>query len=285
MAAVISTLNYFSPPADNSRPWTSTSYTYNPNEDESLPASERGRNWTTSIQRLPIYNLRGTPREHTTSINNEGFQYLKHTTNEKDFKDDLEKLKGYYEESVELVKSVTGASRAVVFDHTMRRQMTVPTPNTPSTRQPVPFVHVDQTPEAAVNRVKLHLPADDVPTLLSKRFQIINLWRPIANPASAYPLALCDYTTVNPQTDLVPSTLKYPDREGETFSVKFNEKHKWYYLKDMTPDEAVLIKCYDSIDDGKTASFTPHTSFEDPTTPKDAPPRQSIELRLLVFYD
>jgi hypothetical protein len=284
MTAVISTLNYFTPPADGSRPWNDINHSYSPNEDH-LPPSERGRNWTTSIQSLPIHNLRGGPRESTVSLDKEGFQYLKATTNEKEFKDDVEALGKYYEESVELVKSVTGASRAVVFDHTIRRQPAVPTPNTPSTRQPVAIVHVDQTPEAATNRVKRHLPPADVPTLLSKRFQIINLWRPISHPASAHPLALCDYTTVNPQTDLIPSTLKYPDRDGETFAVKFNEKHKWYYLKDMTPDEAVLIKCYDSVDDGKTASFTPHTAFVDPTTPKDAPLRQSIELRLLVFYD
>ena len=112
----------------------------------------------------------------------------------------------------------------------------------PTKRQPVPLVHVDQTPEAAENRVRLHLPAEDVPKLLAGRFQIINLWRPIAHPAWDWPLALCDYGTVNQKTDLIRSTLKYPDRDGETFGVKFNEAHRWKYLKGMAPEEGVLIK-------------------------------------------
>ena len=41
----------------------------------------------------------------------------------------------------------------------------------------------------------------------------------------------------------------------------------------------------DSINDGSVAVLTPHTAFADPTTPPDAPLRQSIEIRALVFYD
>lgn len=106
--------------------------------------------------------------------------------------------------------------------------------------------HVDQTPESAERRVKMHLPEADVPALLSKRYQIINLWRPIGVPAWQLPLALCDFqTVVNSSTkegDFVPTTLKYKDRDGETMSVRYNEDHKWKYLKGMTPDELVLIK-------------------------------------------
>ena len=46
--------------------------------------------------------------------------------------------------------------------------------------------------------------------------------------------------------------------------------------------EAILIKCYDSAQD--KARFTAHTAFEDPTTPADVLPRESIELRTLVFH-
>ncbi|KAG7091359.1 hypothetical protein E1B28_010401 [Marasmius oreades] len=53
----------------------------------------------------------------------------------------------------------------------------------------------------------------------------------------------------------------------------------------MTPEEFVLFKCYDSVEDGSVAVSTPHTAFEDPTTVAGTPPWQSIELRALVFYD
>jgi hypothetical protein len=48
-------------------------------------------------------------------------------------------------------------------------------------------------------------------------------------------------------------------------------------------NEAVLLKCYDSKDDGR-ARFTAHTSFDDPNSPPKAAPRESIEVRALVFW-
>ena len=101
--------------------------------------------------------------------------------------------------------------------------------------------HVDQTNKSSVARVHRHLPAADVPKLLRGRFQIINLWRPIANPAIDWPLALCDYRSVA-QNDGFPVALIYPDYEGETLGIKYNPNHKWKYLHGMTPDEVVLIK-------------------------------------------
>ena len=106
----------------------------------------------------------------------------------------------------------------------------------------MPSVHVDQTTASASARVHRHLPAEDVPALLERRFQIINLWRPIGRPAYDWPLALCDYRSIDPNADLVPTDLVYPDRKGETNSVRFNPNHKWKYLRGMTPEEFVLIK-------------------------------------------
>jgi hypothetical protein len=51
----------------------------------------------------------------------------------------------------------------------------------------------------------------------------------------------------------------------------------------MLAEEALLLKCYDSSTDGR-ARFAPHTAFTDPGTPADAPPRESIEIRSLVFH-
>jgi len=51
----------------------------------------------------------------------------------------------------------------------------------------------------------------------------------------------------------------------------------------MTADEAVLLKCYDSATDGRTR-FGPHTASPIRPTPADRRPRESIELRTLVFH-
>ncbi|BAL75093.1 hypothetical protein S23_18790 [Bradyrhizobium cosmicum] len=87
-------------------------------------------------------------------------------------------------------------------------------------RQPATRVHVDQTAVSGANRVREHLP-DEAEELLKGRVQMINLWRPIRGPLRDSPLAMADGTSVAPD-DLVASDLIYPNRRGETYSVKYN---------------------------------------------------------------
>ncbi|KZV75233.1 hypothetical protein PENSPDRAFT_748617 [Peniophora sp. CONT] len=273
--SVSTTLVYFVPPEDGSKP-----YQYI-NADPTTGV--RDKNFGREDKIVQIENLRG--REDSVSLDKNGFHFFRHPAKHTTFANDQEIQDEYYPESAEFIKQVTGASRVVFFDHTVRRHYAVKTEDTPDKRQPVQGVHVDQTPASAAARVHRHLPAEDVDGLLAKRFQIINLWRPIHHAAYDFPLALCDYSTVDAHKDLVPTALKYPDRDGETFGVKYNPAHGWKYVRGLTPEEGVLIKCFDSIQDGTVAVLTPHTAFVDPTTPADAPRRESIELRALVFYD
>ncbi|KLO11921.1 hypothetical protein SCHPADRAFT_941654 [Schizopora paradoxa] len=212
---------------------------------------ERTKNYTQIPVKMDIENLRG--KEDSVSLDTAGFQFVKAPAKHTSFASDDE---------------IQVESHLFIL-----------------TRQPVGGVHVDQTEASAIARVRKHLPAAEVDELLKHRFQIINLWRPISHPALDHPLALCDFRTVDAKTDLVPGVLKYPDSEGETFVVKHNPAHKWKYVRGMGPDELVLIKCFDSTKDGGVAIYTPHTAFEDPTSPLDAPLRESIELRFLVFYE
>jgi len=272
---VFAKLIYFLPPTDGSRPYTNT------NIDPST--GERGKNWVQEEHTVEIEDLRG--KEDSVTLDTAGFQFAKKATKHKSFTNDDDIKKEYYPESIELIQELTGASKVVLFDHTIRRNRPSDTEDTPEKRRPVSQVHVDQTPAAAEARVHRHMPASEVKSLLEHRYQIINLWRPINNPALDFPLAMCNYASVNAEKDLVPVRLLYPDREGETFGVKYSPEHRWKYVRGLTTDEVVLIKCFDSVQDGSVAVFTPHTGFQDPTTPKDAPLRQSIELRALVFYD
>ncbi|KAI0810786.1 hypothetical protein BC629DRAFT_1589543 [Irpex lacteus] len=274
-STVIATLNYFTPPADGSKPYIDI------NVDPS--SGRRGQNWEKEPHELEIENIRGKEGEYT--LDNAGFQLFRHPQTYTSFANDEEILREYYPESVELVKRLTGASRIQPFDHTIRRRRPDQLDDSPDTRQPVTWVHVDQTAASSVARVHHHLPAEDVPELLKHRFQIINLWRPIKHTAWDWPLAFCDFRSIDVQKDLIPTDLVYPDRKGETLSVKFNPGHRWKYLKGMEPDKFALIKCFDSRNDGKTAILTPHTAFDDITKPEDVPWRESIELRLLVFYE
>lgn len=275
MSSTTAKLTYFSPPSDGSRPFSHI------NVD--AQTGVRRKNWIEQVHQMQIENIRG--KEDSVSLDTAGFQFYKRPAKHTAFTDDAQIEKEYYPESIELIKELTGASRAVIFDHTIRRRRPGETEDTPQKRQPVAQVHVDQTTASSIARVHRHLPPADAPSLLKRRFQIINLWRPISHAALDWPLALCDYRSLDGKKDLHPLALIYPDREGETFAVSHNPEHKWKYLRGMEPDDIVLIKCFDSVQDGTMAIYAPHTGFEDPTTPADAPLRESIELRALVFYD
>ena len=100
--------------------------------------------------------------------------------------------------------------------------------------------------------------------------------------ARDWPLALADAGSIDP-ADLLPSTLIFPHRHGETYALAHNPAQRWYYIPDLGVDETLLIKCWDT--DEAVARFAPHTGFADPTTPAGTPPRESIEFRTIAFFD
>jgi hypothetical protein len=216
------------------------------------------------------------------SLDREGFALVKHPTIVKNYYDDNEIKRVYYPAVEAFLKATLKADRVVIFDHTVRKRVQgAPDVRDGTPRQPATRVHVDQTDLSGRNRVFEHLP-DEANELVKGRVQVINLWRPIRGPLRDAPLAMCDGQSVEPG-DLIASDLIYPNRSGETYSVKYNANHRWFYFPEMTPNEALLLKCYDSATDGRTR-FAPHTAFIDPTTPPDAAPRESIEVRTLVFH-
>ncbi|EKM75015.1 hypothetical protein AGABI1DRAFT_116593 [Agaricus bisporus var. burnettii JB137-S8] len=274
---VSASIKYSIPPGDGSQArWDFTS------NDPVTGVEER--NFEEGQVNVMIENIRG--QEHLYSLDRTGFLFCVRPTkmHASDFQDEKKVKEEYYPESIQLIKDVTGASRVVLFDHTHRLRRPGEPETSSERRQPVSLAHVDQTTAASIIRVRRHLP-EEADTLLKRRFQIINLWRPIENPALDWPLALCDFRSVDMESDLFPVTTLFPTHTGETMAVKYNPKHQWKYQHGTTPDEVVLIKCFDSIQDGSVAVLTPHTGFQDPTTPPDAPFRESIELRALVFYD
>jgi len=229
---------------------------------------------------VPIYDMR--PITSEIGLDRQGFELFEQRTAVRDFWDEDELRRVYYPEAERFIAEATGASRVFIFDHTLRRRMPgVTDRRSDMPRQPATRVHVDHTARSGPQRVR-DLLGDEAEELLRGRVQVINLWRPIRGPLRDAPLAVCDARTVDPG-DLVPSDLVYKNRVGETYSVTYNPAHRWYYVPEMRRDEALLLKCCDTKADGR-ARFMPHTSFTDPTTPADAAPRESIELRTLVFH-
>ena len=269
LPSVEAELNYLGPMTQRPRYYT---YDSEPGVPRSNAAHE--------AHRVLINDMR--PIQSQISLDREGFALLEQRSAVQDFWDEDEIRRVYYPEAEQLVASVTGASRVFIFDHTLRRRIPGAIDRSrDAPRQPATYVHVDHTAKSGPQRVR-DLLGGDADELLRGRVQVINLWRPIRGPLRDAPLAVCDASTVA-AADLVPSDLVYRDRLGEIYSVTFNPAHRWFYAPYMRPDEALLLKCYDTQTDGR-ARFMPHTSFTDPPTPPDAPARESIELRTLVFY-
>jgi hypothetical protein len=215
------------------------------------------------------------------SLEEQGFVLRPHRTEVVDFYDEEQLCTLYYSEIDRLLKAATGAEKVVIFDHTIR---SVPRfkQGVKAMREPVRRVHNDYTATSGPRRVRDHLEPDEAEARLKQPFAEINVWRPIVGPLEDAPLAVCDARTISPN-DLIASDLIYPDKIGETYSLSYNPAHRWFYFPKMQRDETILIKCFDS-DENSPGRFTAHTAFDDPTTPADAAPRESIEVRALVFF-
>jgi hypothetical protein len=250
-------------------------YTYDP------PGGVPKTNIVGEPHTLPIFDMR--PVADGLTLDVQGFALVSAPTAVTDFYDEAQLQATYYAEAESLVKQATGATRVVVFDHTIRRRTPSVEDRTPGVpRQPVTRVHGDYTEISGPQRVR-DLMGSEADDLLRRRFAIINVWRPIRGPLFDAPLALCDATSLA-TGDLVPQDLIYRDRSGEIYGLTYNPAHRWYYASAMQTDEDLLLKCFDSQTDGR-ARFMPHTSFADPNATADMPPRESIELRALVFFD
>jgi len=214
------------------------------------------------------------------SLDREGFAIVPHVTKARDLSDDGEVRVVYYPEVEQLVQETTGANRVIIFDHTIRSAPLAGT-GRKGIREPVKRVHNDYTVKSGPQRVRDLVP-DEAEELLKRRFAVINVWRPLRRTVEDTPLGLLDARTIAPQ-DLIATDLVYPDRIGETYAVAYNPAHRWFYYPRQRADEAVLLKCYDSKEDGR-ARFPAHSAFDDPTAAAGVPPRESIEIRTLVFF-
>jgi hypothetical protein len=221
----------------------------------------------------------GRPLADAFSVDREGFALVQHTTKTTDLYDQVELKNSYYPETEALLKTETGASKILIFDHTIRTSHDRPR-GVGLPREAVLRVHNDYTLKSGPQRVRDLVP-EEAESRLKKRFAIINVWRPIVGPLQQFPLALGDAESLRAD-DVLATDLIYPDRVGEIYSIAYNPAQRWFYFPEMSRDEVVLIKTYDS--DPARARFSAHGAFADPNFPDPKVLRESIELRALVFW-
>ena len=219
------------------------------------------------------------------SVDREGFELLHHATAVKDLYDDDTVERAYLPEIEAFLRKKFGASQVVIFDVTRRSDGVIGARNPEGPRGPASQLHVDYTTKSGPQRVKDILGEEEAArlTAVGARIIQINVWRPIHGPVERSPLALADASSAR-QEDLIATDQIFPDRVGEIYNVAHAPSQRWYYAPRMTADEVLLIKGWDSLDDGR-ARFTPHGAFHLSETREDAPARESIEVRTLVVIE
>jgi hypothetical protein len=231
----------------------------------------------------------------------------------------------YYGGCARIVQDLTGAAQVFAFDHNVRsaqgKKSRTRIAGGQQVQGPAHMVHGDYTLASAPQRLRelaqppsrndslrpfladgrSVIPPGLVDRVLGQggRFAIVNVWRNIADqPVATRPIALCDAQSVDPE-DLVVFEIHYEDRIGENYFARHSPRHRWYFYPELTRDEALLIKQWDSAgalarSRGKQAdagagdapcTFSFHSAFKDPATPPDAPDRWSIEVRCAALYD
>ncbi len=252
-------------------------------------ASSAGRNASHEIDQpmniisVDIGDARHRERDEERDdfgLHRSGFELYKNSTEMENFLDQ-DQIKSIYEPEIErFLKSVTGCQRVHIFDHTVRasdpqlREMK-------DLREPASLVHNDYTAASGFVCLQESL-GEEAERLSRRRFQIVNVWRPLVDPVQDYPLALCDTRSLKAQ-DLVDTERRASNHIGEIQLAVHDPAHRWFYYSKMRPDEVLLFKTFDSIDGG-TRPCSIHSAIRLADAPADAKPRESVETRAFVFY-
>lgn len=267
--SVRATLNYT---VDNGRP--PDYYFYEP--DPGVELNPPG----TDLQTVDVHDA--WSEVGRLSADREGFELHEFGASFQAFDDDAAIHRDFYPQVIDFVKRHTGARRVVVFDHTIRKRLPADLSAQTTVQRPaVLLVHSDYTVKSGPQRVHDILP-DEADALLQRRVAFFNVWKPLRERVQELPLAMCDART-HDDGDMLRMDLKYRERTGEIYVMRYAPKHRWMYFPQMEASHALLLKTYDSETDGR-ARFMGHTAFEDPTTPPGAPKRESIEVRTMAFF-
>ena len=274
---------------------------------------------------VPVHDARKMTGAERPTLERNGFELLDRPipSPDLDFMNNEQVIREYYPHCEQVIRDASGARLVAAFDHNVRsaagKKSQKRIEGGQQVQGPAHLVHGDYTMTSTPDRLRqltrppssndtlravlseheTLLEADEIEEAIENgRYGIINLWRNIADtPVAVNPLALCDAACVNAK-DLVVFEIHYAERIGENYFAKYSDGHRWYFYPDMTRDEALLIKQWDSAgrmartrgeqsdpaDGSEPCTFSFHSAFEDPTTPLDAPDRWSIEVRCAVVW-
>lgn len=251
-----------------------------------LGGEETDKNDTANDSRIvPIHNVRGQP----VSYDVEGFAIFPHKTAVTNFRDPAQIADVYRAELEKLVREVTRATGVAVWKGGAARLASKHKEfGAQGTTYPSPTIHGDYTENSAPGQIAGLVGEEQAKTWLKHRYAIFSLWRAFSEPPQDVPLCLLDYRTINVAEERQLGDVYYGKGpiekrmrlEGSGYF--YRPRHRWCYFRDMTRDELLFIKTYDS--DHSKAWQVPHTSFIDPSAGERGVPRESLDIRAAVYW-
>lgn len=236
----------------------------------------------TENRTVTIHDMRA--KADDLDLDRDGFELRRWPTTVDDLYDDAA-MEQYDREIESLLRDATGADRIVVFDHTRRSDAVDGAANPDGARGPADRVHVDYTVASGPIRARDVLGADEVERIVGDGGRIVqvNVWRPITGPVERTPLAVAAADSIATD-ELIAVDQIFPDRTGEIYQLAHATNQRWYWAPAMERDEVLLLKGWDSLDDGR-ARFTPHGAFRLPGQGASGHPRESIEVRAYLLFE
>ena len=208
-----------------------------------------------------------------------GFMLLQHKTAVQDFYDETHVAESYYPEMKAVAQQASGADHVFIQSHITRNEAEAALGKRLGAHR---LVHNDFTPNFQDTIAPLLETVEKPPA----RVAVYNLWRRFDADGLDAPFAVCDARTVS-ETELIPTDLyNYGGSEGfavEIYQSAHTSKHQWYFYPEMTVDEVLMFKTYDSAEQ----PFLPtlHSAFDDPAYPSGTTSaRQSIEARAICLF-
>ena len=273
MDGVMATLNYLAPGSVRNRLYVA-------------PGDQLA---TTRYEPRTVRVSDGRPHQDEFTLDATGFTLVSHRTAVSGLADKATLDDVYTPEALGLVRQHTGADHAVSLGWMLRRT----TPERNGALPPAPDVHTDLHTCAIARRyAEVHAKSPLPREGSYRRAVYTSLWRAFSPPPQDWPLALCDYRSVD-DAEGFPNLLfrvpRLPDRddapdeaaESAASVYAYRPAHRWWYFPGMHAGEALIIKLHDT--DHTVAWRAPHTSFHDAAT-QGTHPRESIELRSVAFF-
>ena len=245
---------------------------------EDLPriGDRESRRQATVLQPVNVKDARAIKSD--LDLNTTGFNYYDLEAAVVDFHNDRLVRDVYYPQISEFAREATGASEVFLTNHLVRTEDT-----SNFNRAYARFVHCDYGIKTtqSVSETLLKNRGKNLSDYQGAEFAWFNSWQPFDYPVERNPLCVLDARTLG-EDDVLEYIYTANKAEFKSSMPMWKPEHQFYHVSRMQTNEAFLIKQLDTRE--VQAKYCPHTSFDDPNSAEDAPPRRSIEVRMMCVF-